>query len=156
MFPMNHVWKDLLLISKIRGQWFFEGCRLYILQYLAIKPLITFLLLIMYLTDTTGVSEKCPEVLYWSIDRDFSLLCSNWLCLFQSLIQSITWCFSIRFWKKNSLMLSLSSNSWLLKVSSSLLSGKSLGLYVINLTLWKGKIWLFIYWNLNSLFYLMI
>jgi len=54
MFPMNFVWKDLLLISKIRGQWFFEGCRLYILQYLAIKPLVTFILLIMYLTGSAG------------------------------------------------------------------------------------------------------
>jgi len=48
IWPMNHLWKDLILISRLRGRWFFRSCRLYVLQYLAIKPTVTFLLIIVY------------------------------------------------------------------------------------------------------------
>jgi len=49
IWPLNYIIKDLLLISNIRGKWFFRSCRMYILQYLAIKPLATFIIIILYI-----------------------------------------------------------------------------------------------------------
>jgi len=37
-----------ILTSEIRGAWFYRKCRLYVLQYLAIKPFVTFWLIIVY------------------------------------------------------------------------------------------------------------
>lgn len=52
IFPMNLILKPMVLISKIRAEWHFKQSRLFILQYLAIKPLTSLIYIIIDVIDS--------------------------------------------------------------------------------------------------------
>jgi len=67
IWPMNYLMKDVKLISHVRGKWFFQTARLYILQYLAIKPTVTFILFIAYATDTWIFANVLKVLVFISV-----------------------------------------------------------------------------------------
>jgi len=83
MWPMNHVWSPLILISETRAKWFYKKAELNILQYLAIKPAATFLLGIVYL-----INEESNFVIFLKFVVFISVMLSvYYLVLFYQLLK---------------------------------------------------------------------
>lgn len=83
MFPMNYFWRPIILISEVRAKWFYRKAELNILQYLAIKPAVSFILIIVFLID----EESPVAMIFQGIVFISVMLSVYYLVLFYQLLK---------------------------------------------------------------------